>query len=142
MAEQRNTLYVALVAAAVIMPTVLSLARYAISKDPHLRPLGITKQALRSYETGFSGYGEVEIVAQVAWVAPSAAGFTRQHLEKAIVDAFHAKGMDVKVRFTGGTDTTRITYRVGKSVIGPFTAARASAGVQAAVEAYRMYPQD
>lgn len=132
MKQRRSIGYVLLVIGVVIAPTALSLSWYHITKDPNLRPLAITKQALAAY--GLSS-GGLEIVAVVEGPdATSASGMAR-----AITNAFAAKGMDVRIVVRSGPGVRQVTYRVGSSVLGPYPAARASEGIAAAVQAYRMH---
>ena len=140
MQSRRNLGYLVLIVAAVTMPSALSLSWYAITKNPALRPLGITRESLRSYAAAVGGFGEVEIVAQVEWAPPHTGGFTAKGLETALINSFASKGMEARVVFYPGKDKTQVTYRVGTSTIGPIPVSRASEGVQAAVEAFRMYP--
>ena len=139
MAPRRNLLYLASIIAAVVLPSAVALGWYHVSQDPNFRPLGVTKEALRAYSGGTGG--GIEIVARVEWVAPRTGGYTRRHLTDAIRNAFAAKGIEARVVFFPGAETTRVTYVVGQSVIGPYSTARAAEGVSAAVEALRMYPE-
>ena len=115
-------------------PTVLSLVWHKVTGDPLLRPLGVTKQSMQAYYGG-RGY---EIVARVDW-DETRSGVSKDAMRQALVNAFEAKGVEVHVVFGTSKDGTRITYRVGPSTIGPFPQARAAEGVNAAVEAYRMF---
>jgi len=136
MTQRTSLAYLAIIVVVVVLPTAISLGWYHISKDPNLRPLGITEQALRKHEGGSKG---LEIVALVEWVQPRTARQTQAQLELALTRAFQAKGAEVRVVFREGRDVTRITYIVGTSSLGPFPIARASEGVESAVQAFHMY---
>lgn len=136
MSQHRNLGFLVLIILVVVAPTAASLSWYHISKNPNLRPLGITKQALTSYNGGGEG---IEIVAVVEWTPPRAGTYTPAHLSRALTDSFAAKGVDVRIEFHPGQDGTRITYKIGTTVLGPYTTARASEGIAAAVEAYKMH---
>lgn len=133
---RRSIAYVVLVIFVVLLPTVVSLSWYYVTLNPNLRPLGVTREALRAY--GEAGAG-VEAVAYVDWVPPRTGGFTQAQLTSDLRDSFAAKGVDIRIVIRAGNGSTQITYVVGRSVLGPFPAARAAEGVTAAVEAYRMY---
>lgn len=137
MTTRRNLAYVMGIVALLVLPTVMSLTYYQVSKDPNARPLAVTEQSLRAFVNG--KLGVINIIAQVDWVPGHTSGFSQPQLEKAIVNAFRAKGVEVDVRFRQGVDHTRISYLVGKSTIGPYSTSRAAEGISAAVEAYRMY---
>ncbi|WP_288926190.1 hypothetical protein [uncultured Maritimibacter sp.] len=138
MAARRNILYVLGIIALIVMPTVMSLGYYVVTKDPNLRPLGVTQQALSAYDRG-RPTEQIHIVAQVEWVPARAGGYSQRALELAIVNAFKAKGVEVFVFFHPGVDATRVTYRVGHTTIGPYSVARAARGISAAVEAFHMH---
>lgn len=133
---RRSLTYVLMIIAVIVLPTAVALGWYAFTRDPNLRPLGITREALRAY--GGVGAGP-EVVAYVDWVPPSTGGFTQHRLADDLVKSFRSKGVDVRVVFREGRATTRITYVVGRTTLGPFPTARAAEGVAAAVEAYRMH---
>ncbi len=134
--HRRSFAYLSLIVLVVVLPTAIALAWYQVSRDPNLRPLGITEQALRAY----NGQGEgLEIVAVVDWVPPHTGNFTRAQLQTALDQSFRAKGVEVRVEFRDGRGETQITYLVGRTMLGPFPTARSSEGVSAAVEAYKMH---
>ena len=133
---RRGLAYVTLIILVLALPTAGALGWFYLTRDPNLRPLGITREALRAY--GEAGQG-VEVVAYVDWVQPGGSATARRHLADDLAISFAAKGVDVRVVFRDGHDATLITYVVGKSVFGPYPATRAAEGVAAAVEAYRMY---
>jgi hypothetical protein len=137
MATRRNLTYVLAISTLLVLPTAFSLTYHEITGNPNLRPLGLTEASLRNFESGASG--GVSIVAHVDWVPPRTGGYSRDRLDRAITQAFRAKGVEVTVRFEPGEDATRVSYLVGESTIGPFPTARAGEGISAAVEAYRMH---
>lgn len=132
----QRLIYLVLIITVVVAPTMVSLGWYSWTKDPKLRPLAVTQEALRAY--GYVGDG-VEIIAMVDWVPSGAGSYTRTALTKAIVESFQSKGVDVNVVFRPGSDTTRVTYLIGKTALGPYSTSRAAQGVEAAVEAYHMH---
>lgn len=137
MQQTRHSLgYVMLIIAVIVLPTAAALGWYQITRDPEFRPLGITREALRAY--GVPGSG-TDVTAYVDWPASQASQTARQQLARDIAISFAAKGVDVQVVFRRAEGTPRITYVVGKSVLGPYPASRAAQGIEAAVEAYRMY---
>lgn len=134
---RRGWAYFAVVLAVILAPTAISLGWYQLSKNPNLRPLGITRESLMSYASGF--IGGHEIVATVAWVPPKSSRYSKARLKDAITNAFGAKGVDVRVVFREGKGRTLVTYTVGKSTIGPYPTSRAAEGISAAIEAMRMH---
>lgn len=137
--KRRNIGYVLGLVALIVLPTVVTLGFHQITQNPSFRPLAVTRQSLDAYERSRGARQGVEIVAQVEWVGPVAARMSQRQFEKAITQAFNAKGVEVYVFFTHGVEATRVTYVVGPSRIGPYPAKRAGDGVQAAVDAYRMF---
>ncbi|GKY86617.1 hypothetical protein [Sinisalibacter aestuarii] len=136
MPQRQRLAYLILLIAVVVMPTAMSLAWYAISRDPNLRPLGITKQALYAYNGGGDG---VEIVAVVDWPASDTGERSRAQLTRALTESFAAKGVEIRIEFRAGQAAGQVTYIIGKSVLGPYPTTRAAEGISAAVEAFRMY---
>lgn len=134
MAAQRNLLYLATIISAVVLPSAVALTWYYVTENPNLRPLGLTREALRAY-TG--GYGDgAAIVARVT--GTDLTGDRQDALARALVNAFGAKGVDLEVVFLPGTGPPMISYVIGTSVVGPYPTSRAAEGIGAAVEAYRM----
>lgn len=136
MSQRQSLGYLFLIILVVVAPTVASLTWYQLSKNPSLRPLGITKQALSAYNSVGEG---IEIVATVDWVPPRTGNYTQAQLARALTDSFAAKGVEVRIEFRPGQSASRVTYRIGKTVLGPYSTARASEGISAAVEAYKMH---
>lgn len=136
MTQRTSLAYLVIIVVVVVLPTAISLGWYQVSKDPNLRPLGITEQALRKHQGSAEG---LEIIAVVEWVQPHTTKQTQAQLTLALTRAFRAKGAEVRVVFREGRDATRITYIVGKSTLGPFPISRASDGVESAVQAFYMY---
>ena len=139
-AKTRNLFYVVVIISLVVLPTALSLGWYEVTKNPNLRPLGVTRQSLDAYARAKGDTGDgVQIIARVAWVPPHTGGYSRKKLERTLVNAFAAKGVDVIVMFEDGDEATTVTYQVGKSYMGPYSTHRAGEGIRAAVDAYHMY---
>jgi len=135
MPQRHRYTYLMLVIGFLILPSAVALLWYHFSRDPNLRPLGITEQALRAY----NGKGEgLEIVAIVDW-APGGGRAARDQFATTLRRAFRAKGADVRVEFRDGQGTPRVTFSVGKTVLGPYTVAAASEGIAAAVQAFNMH---
>lgn len=135
MPTRNSFAYLMLIIAVLVMPSAMSLTWYHFTKNPNFRPLGVTREALRAY-TGSHGEGTI-LVAQVIWTDPDS-DRGQDGLARALVNAFAAKGVDLEVEFLPGTGTTRVSYVIGTSVIGPYPASRAAQGISAAVDAYRM----
>lgn len=135
MIKKKEILYLCMVVALVTFPTAGSLTYYAITKDPSMRPLGITEQSLRAYA------GEAKVVsiaAIVEWDSARSGGITRRDMQELLINVFKSKGVDVQVYFTEGHNGTFVKYQVGASIIGPFPQSRAAEGITGAVAAYYM----
>lgn len=134
---KRETIVVSLVAAFIVLPAALSLSAYFITKNPNLRPLGITVDKLA--EAGLienSG----EIIAVISIGAQSKNVASKNDYKKALTSTFEILDSDVRVKFRkvpNNSDVT-VTYLVGLSRIGPYPITHAASGVKAAVRAERM----
>ena len=136
MTRKRSLSFVFLIIAVMVLPSAVALGWYQMSQNPSLRPLGVTKEALSAYNGGADG---LEIVAMVEWVPPRTGNYTKARLAQSLAQSFAAKGVEVRIEFREGRQATRVSYRVGKTVLGPYSTARASEGIGAAVEAYKMW---
>lgn len=136
MHHTRNLAYVLLIISVVVLPTVAMLSWYQLTRDPNLRPLGITREALRAY--GDPGAG-VDMVAYIDWPTSGYSPNARQRFASEILASFKAKNVEARLEFRDHDGAPRVTYVVGTSIIGPFSASRAGKGVSAAVDAYRMH---
>ena len=133
--RQRGIATLVVIIVLVVAPSVISLGWYRVTGNPLFRPLGITRESMRAYY----GTGEwIEIVAEVEWDQARSGQVTQRDMERALRNAFHVKGVEVRVVFRQSRTGTRVLYRVGPSSIGPYPQSRAAEGISAAVEAYRM----
>ena len=135
MGQQRGILTIFLLISLITLPTMMSLTYYQITKDPNIRPLGITRESLRAYGEA----GGIGIVANVAWDPGRSGRVTRDDMETALTNAFRGRGMEVWVIFEDSRAGTHVTYNIGASSIGPYPQSRAAEGISAAVAAYRMH---
>ncbi|MDE9450027.1 hypothetical protein J3R80_06040 [Aliiroseovarius sp. Z3] len=118
----------------IALPSVAALVWYHHTRDPTLRPLGITKAALSEHEVTRSS----EVVAHLFWNATGETGLSKDFAQS-LVQAFDIKQVDLRVIVTdsNGADTT-VLFTVGASRIGPFPKDRAVKGVNAAIAAFHM----
>lgn len=137
MVKRRDMFTLGTVIALVTLPTAGSLLYFAITKDPSIRPLGITQESLRAY-SGEGGTG-IEIFAMVEWDSARSGQLTREDMHHRLVNVFKSKGVHVRVFFSEGLNGTFVKYQVGRSVIGPYPQNRAAEGILAAVAAYRIH---
>ncbi|WP_371170255.1 hypothetical protein [Aliiroseovarius sp. 2305UL8-7] len=134
MLARRGIRLLALIVIVVTLPSAAALSWYHYTKDPTLRPLGISKN-----DPIREANGElVNIVAHIRWDNLNEA----QPLDRfryALVEAFDIKNIEITVDVVDapGQGTT-VVYDVGASHIGPFPKQRAAKGVNAAIAAYRM----
>ncbi|PIE07894.1 MAG: hypothetical protein CSA74_05160 [Rhodobacterales bacterium] len=117
--------------AVIVLPTAMMLGWFLYTRDPNLRPLGLTREALRD-SGGFRQ--DVGIVAHID--GPRVAG---ERLGLALRASFESKGVELRLVFRENGDATTVTYVIGKSVLGPYPRSRAAEGIAAAVAAFRMY---
>ncbi|MCK0126691.1 hypothetical protein MWU76_20035 [Gelidibacter sp. F2691] len=117
-----------------VFPTAAALTWYAVTKDPTIRPLGITKTALEKQ----ASIGGAELTILIKY-DPAEGAMASEALGVKIANAFEAKGVEgeVKLRRVQGHEMS-VTYLVGASTIGPYRASQATSGINAAVGAYRM----
>ena len=136
-ALQRSVTHLMIVILLVVAPTAGALTYYYLTKNPTVRPLGITRESIDAFERG--GGAVFEIVARVAYDPRHSSGYSQAQLHKTLSNAFRAKGVHVNVRFERtGAAGTWITYVIGPSTVGPYPLSEASDGINKAVEAYRM----
>lgn len=134
---KKETLTVGLVAAFIVLPAVLSLSAFFITKNPNLRPLGVTIDKLA--EAGLIA-DSGEIIAVVSIGDRSQNPASKSDYKKALKSTFDILNSNVRVKFRkvpNSSDVT-VTYLVGLSRIGPYPISQAAKGVKAAVRAERM----
>ena len=130
----RNLKILIAIIVVVVLPTAAALTWYWVTKDPTIRPLGITKQAL--VERTAKGGSMLTIVIRFD---PDEDAKASEALGANIMRALEAKGVigSVKRLPVPGHEIT-VTYLIGASTLGPYSASRASSGINAAVGAYRL----
>lgn len=133
---RQNLVYVSLIVLIVVLPTVIALGWYQITRDPNFRPLGITREALRNFGDPSMG---VDLIAYIEWPAAETESPARRKLAADLAASFAAKGVEPRLVFRTSNGAPQVTYMIGKSVIGPYPVSRAAAGIEAAIDAYRMY---
>lgn len=137
MVSKKDTIVITLITVFVVTPAILALTAYFVTRNPSLRPLGITVERLTEA-------GQIEnkslIIAVVDIGQEAKATSTRDQYKTALETAFARMEAEVQVKFRTipGSREVNVTYLVGESRIGPFPIARAAAGVAAATQAERM----
>lgn len=117
----------------VTLPSVLAIAIYLFTKDPTLRPLGVTQKKLEEQSAG----KVIEVVAYVHWNSAKER-LTKGAFRNAIIEAFAARDITPRLKIVEVVDqSSTITYQVGPSQIGPFPTSAAGHGIAAASAAYR-----
>ncbi len=132
----RNFLYMLAVILLVMMPTSVSLAWYYFTRNPNLRPLGITQEAILAYENLIGR--SAQVIVRVEWSDASGSEAVLERFAAQIERAFEAKGVEARVISQMGAEQTLISYSIGRSFLGPYRGAHASDGIRASVEALRM----
>lgn len=135
--RRRDIIWLSALSALVITPASVALAAYYVTRNPNLRPLGITLEKL--IEAGQIADRDL-IVAQITFGDRSDTNLSLAEYEAALSKAFDTFQTEVQVRFRERRNSDQITilYKVGNSVIGPFPMSRAAEGIRASVEAERM----
>lgn len=134
---KKDTIIIGLITVFVVTPAVLALTAYFVTKNPLLRPLGITIDRL-------TAAGQIEnksIIFAVVDIGTEASMISSQEQYKtALETAFDRFDAEVQVRFRSipGSTKVNVTYLVGESRIGPFPSNRAADGILPAVEAEKM----
>lgn len=134
---KKDSIVLLLIAIFAVGPAVLALSAYVLTKNPSLRPLGITVEQLS--EAGqLADKSLITAVVDIGGNAKST--LSKSDIEKSLKTTFERRNTEVRVRFrkVSGRSDIRITYIVGESVIGPFDAARAAQGIGAATDAERL----
>ncbi len=137
MVSRKDTIVIVLITLFTVTPAVLALTAYMITKNPNLRPLGITVERLT--EAGqIENKSLIFAVVDIGTLSKNAS--SKAQYRSALETAFARFDTEVQVRFREipGRSTVMITYLVGESQIGPFPSNRAAEGVLAATEAARM----
>jgi hypothetical protein len=134
---KKETIMVGLVAAFIVLPAALSLSAYFITKNPNLRPLGVTIEKLA--EAGLikdSG----EIIAVISIGDKSGKHASKNEYSNALETAFERFNSKVRIKFRTVPNNSHITvtYLVGMNRIGPYEINNAAGGIKAAVRAERM----
>jgi len=133
----KDIFLIVLITIFIVGPAVLALSAYVLTKNPSLRPLGITVDSLA--EAGqLAEKGLIVAVVDIGTHAPYE--LSKRDYEKALRTAFDRMNSDVRIRFRSvpNGETVSVTYIVGESRIGPFPASQAASGISLAVEAERL----
>lgn len=134
---KKDTIVILLITVFIVTPAILALGAYFVTKNPSLRPLGITVERLTEA-------GQIEnkslIVAVIDIGTETKDPTSKQTYKQAIETAFDRLETEASVKFRSipGSSQTTITYIVGESRIGPFPVSRAAEGILAAAQAERM----
>ena len=132
----RINLLLPAIIAAVALPGTAAYLYYRATKNPTLRPLGVTKEELAAT------MGEehvLDIVVQINWGRDRASRTPRPDLELAISRTLSAFAVDHRFRHKEVSgDVVQITYVVAHNRFGPYSPARAAEGIRAAVAAIQI----
>lgn len=134
---ERNGTYLAVIILLVAAPATLATTYFAITKDPTVRPLALTRESEAEALGARTG---LEIVAQVNWGSAARADFSQADLGRRITRAFYAHGESVRVEFVQvrGSDDITVTYMMGANRFGPNPISTAADGIRAVISAYRL----
>jgi len=133
-----NILYIATIITALAAPAGMSSLYFLITRDPSVRPLALTREG--EMQAGRSGEANELITAHIHWGTNKVQNISVQGLSQDILNAFYGHGVKARVLIheTPGSNQVAVTYTVGASMIGPFSAYRAAEGISAAIAAYRL----
>ncbi len=120
----------------VAMPGTGAYLYYRATKDPTLRPLGVTKEELAAT---LGDEHVLDIVVQIDWGRDRQSRSPKSDLERAISRTLSAFAVDHRFRHKDvAGDSVQITYVVAHNQFGPYTPARAAEGIRAAVSAMQI----
>ena len=121
---------------AVALPGTAAYLYYRATKDPTLRPLGVTKEELAAT---MGDEHVLDIVVQIDWGRDRRSHSPKSDLEGAISRTLSAFAVDHRFRHKDVSgDKVQITYVVAHNRFGPYTPARAAEGVRAAFAAMQI----
>lgn len=116
------------------LPSAAALLRYAQTKDPTFRPLGITFEALQHWPSNKGA----EIVVQIYHDGQTSSRSVRR-FASAIRNSFATKGVACRIITNQHAGPgIQVYYIVGPTRIGPLRPNEASSHVNAAVQAFHM----
>lgn len=134
---KKETLILVLVAIFIVGPAVGSLAAFFITKNPSLRPLGISVEKL----TAAGQMEDKNLIIAVIDIGKNAKNASQKsEYDEVLTKAFDRHQAEVKVRFRSvpGSSTVSVTYLVGSSRIGPYRMTQAGKGIRTAIDAEKM----
>lgn len=134
---REDTVIVGSVIGLIVLPAMVALSAYYITKNPHFRPLGITTEKLINANLeNQSG----TVIAQVTIGANADPQASKRDYSEALKTTFDRLDTKLRVDFLSKPNSSDITvtYIVGASRIGPYPISNAASGVNAAVRAQRM----
>lgn len=125
---------------AVALPATSAYTYYRATRDPTLRPLGVTKEEIAA------NAGEehaLDITVQVDWGRDTEFGVPPDELERALSRSLQAFDADHHFRFKDVPgDDVLVTYIVGYNRFGPYHPTQAAAGIRSALTALQMVTPD
>jgi len=138
--HQRPSYFFPMLILVLTLPTAASLLYVKITGDQTMRPLGITLANLAENLIDGTSRG---IIVQVDWGDQARAASTQTQVIQALQKSLDVYQVEyrVKIRPTSG-NKIQVFYMVGKSKIGPYRLQNLSAGIPAAMSAYRMAGRD
>jgi hypothetical protein len=134
---KKDTLVVILVGAFIVLPAMMALAAFFITKNPNFRPLSVTIEKLA--DAGLIAESG-EIIAVVSIGAQATKHPSKKEYAKALRVPFERYNSELRVKFRTvprNSDIT-VTYLVGLNKIGPYAFSNAASGIKTAVRAERM----
>ncbi|MFT6450522.1 MAG: hypothetical protein ACJA06_000002 [Halocynthiibacter sp.] len=133
----RDNLLVTVIGVTIIAPATFILGLYWLTKDPTLRPLGITEAKLAS--AGMTEHNGA-ILTTISIAEGIQLDTSREELERTINNAFDMYDTESRfnyVRAPSGKGVS-VTYTIGKNQFGPFPIKHASEGIRPAALAHSM----
>lgn len=134
---RRDTIGVYLVGSLVILPAVFALAAYQITRNPALRPLGITIEKM--VEAGQIKDRSL-IIAEITFGTEAKTQTSLAQYREAMSNSFAMFQTEAHVRFreVEGRSDIQVRYIVGGSTIGPYPISQAAKGIKPAVAAEKL----
>ncbi len=121
---------------AVALPATAAYLYYRATKDPTLRPLGVTKEELAAT---LGDEHVLDIVVEIDWGQNRMLATPKSEVEQAISQTLSAFALDHRFRHRDVPgEAVQITYVVAHNRFGPYTPVRAAEGIRAAVAAMQI----
>lgn len=121
--------------AAVALPETAALILYKYTGDPTYRPLGLANKPTMH---GDAPQNALEVLVRVSIGTDSPESITQGYIQQRLTKALDIYDIDFRMKFQSVAGSgINVTYIVAHNKFGPYRFANASAGIPAALAAFR-----